>query len=121
MKVGLKHFKDALFDYDKSIELNPQSATTYYARGMAKEKIQDFEGALNDYNKTLEIDSTFYMVSIRASFAKQDIKEMTGLLFHHKMVNNAKNYKLALAEIPFFADSVSFKFITHFLNQTMPV
>jgi len=50
--------------WTKVIEVNPNIATAYNNRGIAKSKIKYYNGALNDYNKSLELApgnaTTFY-------------------------------------------------------------
>lgn len=45
----------AIIDYTKAIELEPETAETYYKRGGAYEVIRDYENALEDYEKLLEM------------------------------------------------------------------
>ena len=40
----------------KAIEINPQSASAYYNRGVFKDNLEDYQGAIADYTKAIEID-----------------------------------------------------------------
>lgn len=51
-----KHFKMAITDFSKAIELNPDSAVTYYLRGNAYFKAGQTDKAISDYNRAIEID-----------------------------------------------------------------
>ena len=39
-----------------TLELNPKSAKTYNARGLAKYYLQDFKGAIEDYTRAIELE-----------------------------------------------------------------
>ena len=47
--------KEALADFTKAIELDPDDAYAYYTRGNAKKKLKDYYGAINDYSKAIEL------------------------------------------------------------------
>ena len=40
----------------KAIEINPQSFSAYYDRGIFKDDLEDYQGAIADYTKAIEID-----------------------------------------------------------------
>ncbi len=44
----LKNFKDALYDYSKSIDINPDAADPYYGRAVIKKLQNDNQGAIED-------------------------------------------------------------------------
>ncbi|MDC0165899.1 tetratricopeptide repeat protein, partial [Synechococcus sp. AH-558-M21] len=50
-KSNLNDYQGAIADYGKSIEINPQYATAYKNRGIAKEDIGDLIGACADWRK----------------------------------------------------------------------
>lgn len=45
-------------DFDKAIEINPNSAETYNSRGLAKYKLDDTTGACSDWSKAIELGFT---------------------------------------------------------------
>lgn len=45
--------------WDKTIELDPNSAFAYFERGKAKHRIEDYKGAIEDYNKVIELTPNF--------------------------------------------------------------
>ena len=47
---------NALTDYDKAIELNPESAEAYKDRGISYLSNSDFDNAIKDYTKAIELD-----------------------------------------------------------------
>ena len=48
--------KDAIADYDRAIEINPQNASVYNNRGCVKDGMGDHKGALADYDQAIEIN-----------------------------------------------------------------
>lgn len=51
----LGEFEEALKDYDKAIELNPEHSQYYEDRAEVKEKLGDIQGAKEDYAKAKEL------------------------------------------------------------------
>jgi tetratricopeptide (TPR) repeat protein len=56
-KNKLKNFGDAIAEFTKSIEAEPQYADAYFLRGTLKNILDDYPGAIADLNKALEIKS----------------------------------------------------------------
>jgi tetratricopeptide (TPR) repeat protein len=48
VNILLKNYKDALYDFNKSIDFNPTHADAYYGRGRLKMMMEDWEGAEKD-------------------------------------------------------------------------
>ena len=69
--------KDALSDFDKSIELKPRDALGYSARADLKMEIKDYLGALEDIKTAEKLDSVDYK-----GFT-DDYKEKIGLAYSH--------------------------------------
>ena len=56
-RVGLGNFDGAVKDFDRAIELDPQSARAYSARGMIKADFgRDLRGGLEDCDHAIEIE-----------------------------------------------------------------
>ena len=55
IKVSQFDTKNAIFDYDKSIELDPNNGTTYRYRGLAKKELNNIQGALIDWVAAREL------------------------------------------------------------------
>jgi len=53
-----ENISNALNDWSKSIELNPNEPNAYLNRGLANEFLRNFEKAIADYKKSLEMDKT---------------------------------------------------------------
>jgi len=54
--AGLRKYKDAISDYNRSIDLDPSVALVFYSRGYAKSEVGDLAGAIEDYTKSLNLD-----------------------------------------------------------------
>ena len=54
-KADRGEIRSALEDYNKAIEINPNSAAAYYNRGYDKAKIGDLQGAIKDFSKVIQI------------------------------------------------------------------
>ena len=52
---GTESHEDAIEDYTKAIEIEPNSVFAYRLRGDSKSKLGDYQGAINDYSKAIEI------------------------------------------------------------------
>jgi len=52
----LKQYEEAIEDYSKAIELNPNDAEAYNNRGTAYDELQHQEEAIGDYSKAIELD-----------------------------------------------------------------
>jgi tetratricopeptide (TPR) repeat protein len=50
-----KDFFGALTDYNKAIEFDPESATSYHNRGLVKNDLKDYTGAISDLNKSIQL------------------------------------------------------------------
>ncbi|MEI6425351.1 MAG: tetratricopeptide repeat protein, partial [Lentisphaerota bacterium] len=68
-------FSEAIDDYNKVLEINPDAADAWYGRGLAYFKKNDIKQALSDYNKVIEIRPEFplaYSARAIAYFSKKD-------------------------------------------------
>ena len=52
---ALGKFQEAIEDYNKTIELNPNYEVIYNDRGVAKANLDNFQEAIEDYNKVIEL------------------------------------------------------------------
>ena len=50
------NFKNAIFNFDKSIELNKDFSVSYFYRGAAYHSIGEYDEAMLDYTKALSLD-----------------------------------------------------------------
>ena len=65
---GTESHEDAIEDYTKAIEIDPNNVFAYRLRADAKRKLGDYQGAIHDYTKAIEIfPSKSYLYNYRAS------------------------------------------------------
>ncbi len=55
LKAAQSNWDSAMADYNKAIEIKPDSVRAYIARGEVREKEGDLNSALADYNKAIEL------------------------------------------------------------------
>ena len=55
-RVALDKYKEALADYDRAIELNPDDAVAYSNRGIAKSELGQYEAAFTDYDAAIRLN-----------------------------------------------------------------
>ena len=60
-------YKDAIIDFDKAIQINPEKAYYYHARGIAKEALGQKEAAQVDFDKAKELDSNIGNDHVRST------------------------------------------------------
>ncbi len=56
IKATSENYTDAIQDFNKAIELDPENADAYSHRGAAKGQLGDSTGAMQDLNKAIELD-----------------------------------------------------------------
>jgi tetratricopeptide (TPR) repeat protein len=54
INIQLKNYTDALYDYDKSLAINPHHADAYYGRAMVKIFSKNIAGAIEDLESTVK-------------------------------------------------------------------
>lgn len=50
------NIKEAIFDFNKAIELNPKFVGAYINRGSVKNELHEFREAIQDLNKAIELN-----------------------------------------------------------------
>ena len=68
------NFSEAIKNYNKAIEINPDYADAYYNRGNAKGALGNMQGAIEDFNKALQLNPN--------DFKAQKAKEFTQSLIN---------------------------------------
>ena len=64
---GTENHADAIEDYSKAIEIEPNNVFAYRLRGDSKAKLGDYQGAIDDYTKAIEIyPNKAYLYNYRA-------------------------------------------------------
>jgi len=54
-----REYMEALLNFNKAIEVDPNYSIAYYMRGNIKEAFEDHHGAMKDYNTSIEKNSKF--------------------------------------------------------------
>lgn len=72
-KSAAKDYKNAIVEFDKAIELNPEHVRAYYNRGLAKVSINDYVKAIDDYTSTIRIDSKHALAYFTRGRAKYNL------------------------------------------------
>ena len=57
-KYEAGNYQGALADFTKALEINPQNASTYASRGIARELVNDLKGACDDWKKAADFGQT---------------------------------------------------------------
>jgi tetratricopeptide (TPR) repeat protein len=55
----LDQLDEAIADFDRAIQLNPNLARSYHLRGLAKEKQENDAEAMTDFEKAIELDPEY--------------------------------------------------------------
>ena len=55
-KSAAKDYKNAIAEFDKAIELNPEHVRAYYKRGRVKSNLNDYTGAIDDYTYVIKLN-----------------------------------------------------------------
>ena len=74
----LKQYYNAISDFDKSIELDPEFRDVYFYRVFCKDELEDYYGAISDYNKAIELDPDYTSPYVNRGIAKELINDLTG-------------------------------------------
>ena len=80
-RSSVGQYKEAIEDYDKAIELNPNNSSYYNSRGISKVRLikydKDIKGyneAINDYNKATELNPNNEKAHYNKGLAKARLK-----------------------------------------------
>ncbi len=58
-KYDAGHYQEAIADFDKAVQLNPETLYTYHKRGEAKAALGEHEAAIADFDKAIQLDPEF--------------------------------------------------------------
>jgi len=94
---AIEIYKQAITDYDKTVELNPSNIGAFSNRGITYAKLGEYQKAINDFNEVVKIDSTYGNVYSNRGNAY-------GLL--GKWNQAIEDYNLALKLNPDFQDAL---------------
>ena len=84
-KIGLdkfnqKDYEGAIIAFDRVIELDPNNADAYAARGAAKGWLKDYKGAIADCDKAIAINPDCATAYHTQAVAKQKLGDNEGAL-----------------------------------------
>jgi tetratricopeptide (TPR) repeat protein len=86
----LKNFNDALYDFSKSVDINPNNPEPYYGRGKVRMLKNEWDAAVQDFD-----------AAIKGSLAVQPLHWLARLRKADSLYH-AKRYAEALPELKFF-------------------
>ena len=75
-KLDKGQYKEAIKDYDNSIDLDATFPNAFYNRAVAKNSIKDYKGAIADYSKAIELDPTNKLAYNNMGLIKKNLKEV---------------------------------------------
>lgn len=58
-KYDAGHYQEAIADFDKAVQLNPETLYTYHKRGEAKAALGEHEAAIADFDKAIQLNPEF--------------------------------------------------------------
>jgi tetratricopeptide (TPR) repeat protein len=74
---SLKNYREALKDYNRAIELDPERATYYSTRAFLKQLyLKDYQGALDDYDRAIVVSPDDSWNYISRAKLKSDFLEL---------------------------------------------
>ncbi len=86
----LKNFNDALYDFSKSIDINPYNPEPHYGRGKIRMLKNEWDNAVQDFDNTIKLSLAVQPIHWLARLRKGES------LYH------AKRYAEAIPELKFF-------------------
>ena len=78
-----ENFEDAIIEYTRVIELQPNNADAYHNRGIIKAKNKDFVGAIDDFANTIRIKPNHDLAYFNRGNAKDDLKDYTNAILDY--------------------------------------
>ncbi|MDJ0724440.1 MAG: tetratricopeptide repeat protein [Prochloraceae cyanobacterium] len=70
-----KEYSEAIINYNRAIQINPEDAHLYFNRGLAYAKLQNTEGAFNDFDRAAKIDPEFTKAIDNREIIRQNLKK----------------------------------------------
>jgi tetratricopeptide (TPR) repeat protein len=97
-------FDAAIADYTEAIQVNPNVAEVYVARGNAFYDRGDKQAALQDYNQALRLNSNYAAAYVERGNARDDLGDSKGAL---------EDYTQAIQISPNLAEAYDNRAVTH--------
>ena len=74
-KHEANQYHDAIADYDKAIQINPQFFYAYFKRGDAKSDLGNYAAAIADYDKAIKIDDMLFNIYFDRGLAQSELAD----------------------------------------------
>ena len=88
--------KQAITDYTKAIEVDPDYAVAYFYRGLAYADLDKYGQAITDYTKAIELDSDYVFAYLYRGFVYVDLGEYKQAITDYtKAIELDPNYAVA--------------------------
>ncbi|TVQ44865.1 MAG: tetratricopeptide repeat protein, partial [Gloeocapsa sp. DLM2.Bin57] len=71
--ASLQMFYDAVVDYSKGIQLNPNYADTYNNRGVAYYNLRDYQKAIADYEQAIRLNPNHPLARTNLENLRQEL------------------------------------------------
>jgi tetratricopeptide (TPR) repeat protein len=78
LKLDKGQYKDAIKDYDNSINLDKTFAEAWYNRAVAKNSIKDYKGAIADYTEAIKLNPNNIHAYNNRGLIKKTMKDYDG-------------------------------------------
>ena len=83
--TGLEHYnhqnyEDAITEYSKAIDLNPNFAEAFFQRGCAKHNAEDYKGAIEDFNTSINLQPKNELFYKQRASSKTMLKDYNGAI-----------------------------------------
>jgi tetratricopeptide (TPR) repeat protein len=91
-KKNSKDFSGAIQDFNKAIQINPNSINAYYNLGNAHLLLKDFSGAIQDFDKAIEINPKFEIAYYNRGLAKSIDDNRSAIQDFNKAIEIDPNY-----------------------------
>ena len=74
IRIALGKYEEAIADYDRTIDLNPNLVTAYNGRGIAKSKLGQRSDAVQDYDQAIRLASDYTRAYYNRGNAKRHLE-----------------------------------------------
>ena len=96
VNIKLKNYTDALYDYNKSIAINPHHSDAYYGRAIIKVFTKDYAGAIEDLDltikKTFPLQPMYWQARNMKGECHMQLKDYVKAAFEYKFFTR-REYK----------------------------
>ena len=78
VKVVAKDYYGAIADHTKAIELDPDYASAYYNRGIAKGNLKEYNSSIADYTQAIELKPDYATAYSNRGIQKENLGDLRG-------------------------------------------